>query len=479
MNILSRSKWMRALLLLIILVMVSSCAGRNHADSMPAGEAWSRKDLEQVVESWRSQTNIPGVVVGISQPGQGEIIIASGVSSLKEGTPISETAQFRIASLAKTFIAAEILKLSAAGRAKLDAPLSEYLSDVKYGEKITVRQLLNHRSGYFDPARDDPNFIPTIARDMNRHWTWQEVLNQAYQQPLYFEPGTDYDYSDTNYLLLGLLIEHITGQQLGDILTADFINPLHLPDTLYETLDTDRAQTDLVHGYAENPLNGKIEDILTLPQSALVTISPNIISDASDLLHWSRALYGKDAEAFGHELQSEMLTFDEMSAYGLGVFKSASAIGTSYGHGGETAGYQSLMEYFPEHDLSVVILINTGLPSTDLNELLQSILNVMFESSAEAEINRLIANLNSSDSTVRKDAVIALGRSGLTAEKSVPNLILHLRSDPVPEIRKESALALGLLGKNSEPAKQALIDATHDNDESVRDAAELALSVLK
>ena len=72
-----------------------------------------------------------------------------------------------------------------------------------------------------------------------------------------------------------------------------------------------------------------------------------------------------------------------------------------------------------------------------------------------------------------------MGRSGPAAEKAVPDLILLLRSDPVPEIRKESALALGLLGKNSEPTKQALMDATQDSDESVRAAAELALSVLK
>jgi len=479
MNILSRFRWTRALFTLLILAMISSCASRENAAPTPARKAWSQNDLEQVVENWRLQTKIPGVVVGISQPSQANIIIVSGVSSLKEETPISKTAQFRIASIAKTFIAAEVLKLSAQGKVELDAPISEHLTDVKFGGEITVRHLLSHRSGYFDPARDDPNFIPEIAKHMSKVWTWQEVLNQVYQHPLYFEPGTRYDYADTNYLLLGLLIEQITGQQLGDVLTADFINPLYLTHTLYETLDTDRAQTELVHGYAENPLNGEIEDILASPQSALVTISPNLISDAADLLRWSRALYGKDAEALGHELQSAMLTFDELSPYGLGVFKSTSAIGISYGHGGETAGYQSLMEYFPEHDLSVVILINTGFPSTNLNELLQSLLNVMFASSAEAEVDRLIADLNSSDSTVRKDAVIALGRSGLAAEKAVPDLILLLRSDSVPEIRKESALALGLLGKNSDSAKQALSDATQDADLSVREAAELALSVLK
>ena len=479
MKILSRFPWTRVLFILLILAMISSCASRENTEETADRKAWSQDALQKIVENWRLQTDIPGVVVGISQPKQSNIIIVSGVSSLQEGTPISKNAQFRIASIVKTFIAAEVLKLSAQGKLKLDAPISEYLTDVTFGGKITVRHLLSHRSGYFDPARDDPNFIPAIARDMTKVWTWQEVLNQAYQHPLYFEPGTAYDYSDTNYLLLGLLIEHVKGHGLSDVLTADFIKPLHLSHTLCETLDTDHAQTQLVHGYAENPLNGEIEDILALPQSALVTISPNLISDAADLLHWSRVLYGKDAEALGPELQAAMLTFDELSPYGLGVFKSTSAIGISYGHGGETAGYQSLMEYFPEHDLSVVILINTGFPSTNLNDLLQSLLNAMFGSSAEAEVDKLIANLTSSDSTVRKDAVIALGRSGLAAEKAIPDLILLLRSDPIPEIRKESALALGLLGKNSDSAKQALIDATQDADVSVREAAELALSVLK
>ncbi|HVF24476.1 MAG TPA: HEAT repeat domain-containing protein, partial [Anaerolineales bacterium] len=85
----------------------------------------------------------------------------------------------------------------------------------------------------------------------------------------------------------------------------------------------------------------------------------------------------------------------------------------------------------------------------------------------------------SSDPSIRKDAIIALGHSGLAAEKAVPNLILLLRSDPVAENRKESALGLGLLGRNSELAKHALIDATQDNDQSVREAAQLALSLLE
>jgi D-alanyl-D-alanine carboxypeptidase len=475
----SESKWARAFLLLLVLTIISSCTGRNGSEPPSAGQAWSQNDLEQVLETWRRESGIPGVVVGISQSNQAKIIITSGVSSLQEETPISEHAQFRIASIAKTFIAAEILKLSAQDKVKMDAPISDYLSDVPFGDEVTVRQLLSHRSGYFDPARDDPNFIPAIAKDMNRLWTWQEVLNQAYGHPLYFEPGTGYDYSDTNYLLLGLLIKHVIGQSLGDVLTADFINPLQLKHTLYETLDTDLAQTNLVHGYAENPLNGQTEDILASPQSALVTVSPNIISDSSDMLKWSRALYGKDAEALGHELQSEMLTFDEMSPYGLGVFKSNTSMGISYGHGGETAGYQSLMQYFPAQDLSIVILANMGFPSSDLNGLLQSLLNVMYSTSAATEIDRLMADLSSNIPALRRDAIVALGHSGHAAEKAIPSLILILETDPSAENRKEAALALGLLGRNSEPAKQALMDATQDNDESVREAARLALNVLK
>jgi D-alanyl-D-alanine carboxypeptidase len=313
---------------------------------------------------------------------------------------------------------------------------------------------------------------------LTKVWTWQEVLNRAYQHPLFFEPGTGYDYSDANYLLLGLLIEQVTGQNLGDALTADFMRPLHLEHTLYETLDTDHAQVNLVHGYAEDPLNGRVEDVLALPQSALVSVSPNIISDASDLLQWSRALYGGEASALGRELQSQMLTFDELSLYGLGVFKSSSSMGISYGHGGETAGYQSLMQYFPAQDLAIVILVNKGFPSTDVNGLLQSLLNIMFDSSANAEVEKLIVKLSSDNPAVRKEAVVALGHSGPAAEKALPDLILILGADPVAENRKEAALALGLLGRNSEPARQALMEATRDSDGSVREAAQLALSLI-
>ena len=102
MNILSRFQWTRVLFTLLILAMISSCAGRENTASTPASQSWSQSDLEQIVENWRLKTNIPGVVVGISQPSQANIIIVSGVSSIQEGTPISETAQFRIASIVKT-----------------------------------------------------------------------------------------------------------------------------------------------------------------------------------------------------------------------------------------------------------------------------------------------------------------------------------------------------------------------------------------
>lgn len=474
-----RSIFRRACRLFLMIVILSSCVTHDHSGSKPVGQAWSQKDLQQVVETWRSASSIPGVVVGISAPNQAEIILTSGVSSLKEKTPISENAQFRIGSIAKTFIAAKVLKLSALGKVKLDAPINEYVSDVRFGDKVTVRQLLGHRSGYFDPFKDDPNFIPSIAKDMNKHWTWQEFLEHAYQHPLFFAPGKGYHYSDTNYLLLGLLIEEVTGRNLEDVLPADFFTPLHLEHTLYETLDTPLFPENMVSGYTTNPLDGQIEDILALPQIALRTISPNVISNAPDLLKWSRALYGKEADALGHELQSQMLTFDGMSPYGLGVFKSNTTIGISYGHGGETAGYQSLMQYFPAYDLSIVILVNKGFPSADLNALLESLLNVMFASSVSTEIYKLMSDLNNDDPTIRKNAIVALGHSGSVAEKALPDLIRLLRSDPVSENRKQAALALGLLGKNSEPAKQALIDATKDPDESVRKAAQLALSVLK
>lgn len=442
---------------------------------------WGGQELEQVIENWRIKSGVSGVVVGISLADQAEIIIPSGESNVKDGVAIKENDQFRIASITKTFIAAEVLWLAAEGKIKLDDLLNVYLPETPQGDVVTIRHLLSHRSGYFDPVHDDPGFIPYVAEHLKKQWTWDEMLAITFQHELFFQPGSAYKYSNANYMLLGLVIEKVTGRPLVQALTSDLIVPLQLEHTLYTTPTTDTEQTSLVHGYATHPLTtGETVDTTSLPYGTIVSVSVDtMISNAADLLKWSRSLYGKESIVLEPSFQKQMLTFDAISPYGLGVFQFDTPIGVSVGHGGDTAGYLSLMEYIPEQDLSMVILVNSDAPFINLSELRDLILVTMFGDSAENHVEKLIADLSSEDSSTRKNTIIALGHSGTDDNRVISSLIEIMKSDTNAENRREAALALGLVGKNSDDAKQALTSALQDSDKSVREAAQLALSVLK
>jgi D-alanyl-D-alanine carboxypeptidase len=465
-----------------LVFLLTGCLPMNNSTATPisAQQKWNENDLKQVIEDWRVNSNVPGVVVGISLPGQEDIILASGKSNMEDNVAIKGNDQFRIASITKTFIAAEVLKLAASGKIRLDDPLNVYLPKTSHGDIVTVRYLLSHRSGYFDPVHDDPSFIPFVAEHLDRLWTWDELLTLAFQHDLFFQPGTAYKYSNTNYMLLGKIVEQITQKGLGEAITSDLLLPLHLNNTFYATPTTDSASMNLAHGYATHPITGETIDTTTIPYKTVLSVSADtMISNAADLLKWSHVLYGKQSVVLEPAFQKQMLTFDSISPYGLGVFQFNTPIGISFGHGGDTAGYLSQMEYIPSQNLSIVILANRDAPTINLSQLRDSILVKMYDAAAERHIEKLIADLNSADSLTRKNAIIALGHSGMENDLVISSLVETLRSDSTTDNRKEAALALGLVGKNSEEARQALTSALQDRDQAVRKAAGLALSILK
>ena len=461
--------------LILLIATLAACA----APTIDSNEALPT--LEAIIDTWREQAEIPGVVVGISSADQPEILIASGESDTETHMPIATDGQFQIASISKTFIAAETLRLAQQGKLQLDDPIQAYLPEVPHGDLVTIRHLLNHRSGYYDPVFDDPEFIPNARAQLEKYWTTAEILELTFKHALFFEPGTAYRYSNTNYFLLGLIIEQLTGQTLGTVLTTDLFVPLGLEHTFFRTVETDITQTSLVHGYDQLLLATQAPvDLMRVPNTAILSLSNNnIVSSASDLLQWACVLYGKNSPVLNPDSQQQMLTFDELSEYGLGVYRSDSLIGVSYGHDGETAGYLAFMEYFPERDLVIVILANKSAASIQLKTLRDLILSTLYQDELENGIEQLLYDLKSDNAAVRKQAISTLGHSGSTSEEVVNELIALLKNDPVAENRKEAALALGLAGKAHPQTQAALTAALQDADASVREAVQLALNALK
>ncbi len=246
-----------------------------------------------------------------------------GVTALAGDSP------FAIASITKTFTATLVLQLVEEGSLALDDEVSQLLPEVGIPAGITVEQLLSHTSGLPDllaPMRD------LMKSDLSRIWTGADVL--AHLGAARFAPGTDYAYSNTNYLLLGMLVERLSGQPYADLLAARLLEPLDLD------------QTGVLTATGAPPL-------MSPSWASTFGASGFMYSSVADLLDWSDALYG------GHLLRraslARMLAFSE-DGYGLGAQRVDLGDRTGYGHSGLLQGFTSLLVRLPAEDVTIALI---------------------------------------------------------------------------------------------------------------------------
>ena len=320
--------------------------------------------LQQVLDTELARHNGIGVSAAVIIPGRPPW---QGVSGVSHGTTsISSDMLFGIASNTKNFIAALILQLAEEGKLSLEDPLSKYLpSYPNIDSTITIRQLLNHTSGIHDFIKH-PSIWDTIFANPMRLWTPEEILANFILQP-YFSPGTGWHYSSTNYILLGMIVEVVTGSKVSTELRNRFFDPLGLTRTFF---DIEEQITGVIaHRWYDYFGDGTPDDISFLPRtseySAYWTASA-IFSTADDLARWLQALFrGNVLSQFSLD---QMLTFHSPTpgepliiGYGLGIVKIAPELVAgeeAFGHSGWVFGYSTAMVYFPEYDVSIAILLN-------------------------------------------------------------------------------------------------------------------------
>jgi D-alanyl-D-alanine carboxypeptidase len=266
--------------------------------------------------------------VGVSANAQVGWSGASGPA--RDGqTPLSGATPFAIASATKTFTAAIVLQLVDEGRIRLDANVTDYLPELTLARGVTVRQLLSHTSGIADllaPMRD------LLNADRYRAWTPSEVLARV--GPSSFIPGSNWGYSNTNYVIAGLLVEKVTGHPFADELERRITGPLGLAGTGFPAI-----------GLHPNLLN-------TAWASAFWT-SAALDSDAIDLVRWGDALYG--GAILRPASLAQMLDFNA-HGYGLGAEQYRVGGLQGYGHSGLLRGYTSLLVHLPESHLTLAVL---------------------------------------------------------------------------------------------------------------------------
>ncbi len=280
-----------------------------------------------------------------------------GWADLEWEVPQTPLAIFRLGALTKTFTAAAILQLAQKGSLQTEDPISKYVQDLpKAWHHITLHQLMTHSSGIANYT-SQPGFWSQVVIKSN---TPQELVGVVRDKPLEFEPGKRWGYSNTNYVLLGMVIEQVSGTKYVDYMKQNILGPLDLKNTCY-----DLGRTVVKHrarGYATSPggiVNASYID-MSVPYSA-----SGLHSTVNDLLRWDQALYTdkllsktwRDRMFTGH-----VATPVNDSSYGYGWFIGKQNGRTLYTHEGNFPGFATMISRYPESRTCIILLSNLATP---------------------------------------------------------------------------------------------------------------------
>jgi D-alanyl-D-alanine carboxypeptidase len=321
--------------------------------------------LESLVDSTIKEQLIPGAVVVLSTP-QGDFTAASGTTELGVQSPPDANTHFRIASNTKTMTAAVVLQLAQEGKLALSDPVSKYVSGVPDGDTITVEELLKMRTGLYNYTNSQ-QMATSLDENPTRAWTPQELLDIAFAQPANFAPDAEFEYSNTNYVLLGLIIEKVDGKPLAAAFQDRLFGPLGMTNTELPPGSTSTIPDPYTHGYLYGSSSVALfgEPDYTPEQIAAAKDGSwqptdytdsnhsfafgagDVISTTTDLATWMDALAGGkvlDAEYQKLWLESPQMEIPDKPAgqwYGYGITRQTWGPNTIYFHGGETVGYNS------------------------------------------------------------------------------------------------------------------------------------------
>ncbi|MFI8910528.1 serine hydrolase domain-containing protein [Streptomyces sp. NPDC053513] len=348
--------------------------GHGEDDCPPGGlgpELTAR--LDRAVEDVRKQAGIPGVAVGLWMPGRGSYVHATGVADKVTGEPMTTDGFVRIGSETKTFTVTALLKLVDDHRIRLDDPVSRYIHGVPNGHRITLRHLAEMRSGLF-PYTSDPDFIHDLLSDPQRSFTPEEALAYGFRHKNTFAPGAKFEYSNSNLVLLGLVVEKVSGRPLTAFLRERVLRPARLRHTFLP--HGPEFPEPHPRGYTNQTLSGAVVDSTDWNPS-WAWAAGAMISDMHDLRRWAKILATGELLSPGTQAQRlrTLPTGHPGLGYGLGIFDANGWIG----HNGSIPGYETVTVYLPERDATLVIMINTDSlsqgqePSTPLARAITSI----------------------------------------------------------------------------------------------------------
>ncbi|MDX2642293.1 serine hydrolase [Streptomyces sp. PA03-1a] len=366
-------------------IVLAGCTATAVLAASPAGAATSSLPAPSVsavlaVQKQAMANGAPGALTRIDS-GSTSYRISSGQADTVAHTAMDADRRFRVGSVSKSFTTVVLMQLVAEGRIDLDAPANTYLAQPLPDDRITVRHLLSHRSGLWDYTNDMFYFtVPGFESVRNKVFTYQELIDLSTAHQPTNEPGAAYSYSNTNFVVLGQLIEHVTGVPMATQYQQRIFEPLNLKNTTYVHPQT-TISGSYAHGYLRPddttlPLVDSTEQTVSWAQSAGA-----VISNANDLNRFFSALVSGTLVPAA-QLQQMMtmvpVNADGTQSYGLGLRARKLSCGvTVYGHTGTVQGFYTYAFTTADGKRSMTSMANTSNNGT-VNTILGGTLEAAF-----------------------------------------------------------------------------------------------------
>jgi CubicO group peptidase (beta-lactamase class C family) len=334
---------------LLLLVLAAAAAPAQTVDKI---DPELRGRIDRIATQVLEQTGVPSASVAVVEHGKLVYTQAYGKARLEPATPATPEMRYSIGSISKQFTAAAILLLQEEGKLSLDDTVGKYVPGLTRGNEVTIRQILSHTSGYQDYWPEDYVMTPMLAPE-----SAQQILDTWGKKPLDFEPGTQWQYSNTNFVIAGRIVEQITGKPLMDLLTQRIFHPLKMK-SVWNSDETRLTQADATAYYrhALGPLR-----VAPKEGRGWMFAAGELAMTAHDLALWDRSLIAQNLlkpESYKEMFTEVKLKDGKGTHYGLGVEVMDRGGHRSIEHSGEVSGFVSDNEVLVDDGVAVAVLTN-------------------------------------------------------------------------------------------------------------------------
>jgi D-alanyl-D-alanine carboxypeptidase len=311
-----------------------------------------REKIDAITKQALTGTAVPSASIAIVQGGAITYLQAYGDGRIEPHTPAMPSMRYSIGSISKQFTAAAVLLLAEQGKLSLDDPVSRFVPNLTRGNEVTIRELLSHTSGYQDYWPQD--YVPPF---MLQSITADKILDQWARKPLDFDPGTDWQYSNTNFVIAGLIVEKAGGEPLLQFLSEHIFTPLGMKSVM--NIDQNRLTETDATGYLRYALGPP--RLAPKEGKGWLFAAGELAMPAEDLAKWDISMMNQTVlrPASYAQMEREVVLKNGLGTrYGLGVDVRQEFGQRAIEHGGEVSGFTAHNLVFPDARIAVVVLVN-------------------------------------------------------------------------------------------------------------------------